>query len=166
MKKITKGILSPFEMYAFTKVTDDKDIEQYVGSITKEKTIEKAKRDFISEFKKLKYMGDGLRIKMDNGFHVEIFIDRDYSNGESKMSETYIQSLKTISGERIISSRIRKYKNPEFENNPKCEFCNKKVTKLVQSENAKGTKLMVCSHCKKTLETLREFVKEYEAKQK
>lgn len=164
MKKIGRGILSKYSIYSHTSLLDEKDVDHQIGSITKERTIQMAKDSFISEFKKLKYNGDRMQIKMDSGNHVLFYIERDYSATNEKDSETFTQFLNTNCGNRNIKSRKRTYKNPEYELNPECEFCNKLVIKVVPAKNVKGKVLMVCIKCKPQLDLVVKIHNNYQTK--
>ncbi len=162
MKKVERGILSKYQIYSFTSMQDEKNVDHILGTDTIERTIQMAKDAFISEFKKLKYNGDRMVIHMDSGYDVTLYIDRDYSGYGEIDSKTYTQFLSTDCGDRCIKTRKRTYKNPEYDGNPECQFCNKRVVKLIAQKNAVGTVLMVCTKCKKTLQIVVNFHNKWE----
>jgi len=98
---------------------------------------------------------------------VRYFNDIEYSNYDEKDSEFLTKTLVCVGKRRIDLKRI-KVRNPDFEDNPMCGLCYKKVTELFKDHllDDKKTEKMVCKKCTKDLVIMRKLNDELEAKRK
>jgi len=133
--------------------------------------IDMAKEEFIEDFNKLKFEENYITIDLDQSNDtVSIYKEKLYSDDFKESSKTYTIWLETQSKKtgRVIKSKERIFRNPDFENNPECDFCYKKVTQVFKDHllNKEKTEKMVCANCKKELAVMRKIVKKIEEDKK
>ena len=103
----------------------------------------------------------------ENEYGVRMFRDVSYSNYTENDSEFVTRFTKTVTtnadGEvKIITHNRSTKRNPKFADNPECNFCYKKATKVYEDNllDKKQTPVKVCSKCRKTLKQMREIKEE------
>jgi len=105
----------------------------------------------------------------DTDNEISIFKDKEYSDYPEEHAETIRYVTKTISKHgRTIETNVRTIRNPDFVDNPECEFCYEKKVKLYKDHllDKNKTEKMVCSGCKNHLAQMRKIMEKMEAKKK
>lgn len=169
--KIDRGLFSKYSITSHTFGDGVNDTVKTQESPTIEGVLTMSRREFISDFKKLKFEKNYISIDLkDSKDTVSIYIEKIYSDDFSECSKTFTQWLETKSKKtgRVIVTRKRTYKNPEYDLNPECEFCYKKVIEVFKDHllNKAKTEKMVCSKCKKDLANMRKIMQKIEARKK
>ena len=169
--KINRGLFSKYSITSHTFGDGVNDTIKTSESPTIEGVLAMSKKEFISDFKKLKFEKNYITIDLESSNDkVSIYIEKIYSDDFSECSKTFTQWLETKSKKtgRVIITRKRTYKNPEYDLNPECEFCYKKVIEVFKDHllNKAKTEKMVCSKCKKDLANMRIILEKIEARKK
>ncbi len=169
--KIKNGIFARHAVVSHTFGDGKKSNIQHYESSELQNAIKMAKSGFIKDFKKLKYEENYIEIELEKSDDkVEIFKEKEYSDDFSESSKTYKTWLVTRSRKtgREIISQLKNFRNPQFEDNPECQFCYKKVTQVFKDHllNKEKTEKMVCANCKKELVIMRKIVKKIEEDKK
>ena len=158
MKRVT-GLSAKvaYQPYTFCR-TDEHSTRQCEAS-TIEDVRHMAKESWIEDFAKLNYDGNAIQIK-----HVDVYIEKvkEYSDDFPESSPTYKTYLRTYckTTQREIFSNVKVHKNPEYDGNPECEFCYKKVTEVFADHllDSEKTEKKVCRGCRKTLSQMRKIL--------
>lgn len=93
----------------------------------------------------------------DTKHEVNMFRVKEYDELNEELSEFITEYTVTTIGcigeKKVIRHKISRVRNPSFVDNPECEFCYKKTTKLYNAQllDAKKTKRRVCHKCKKKI---------------
>jgi len=158
MKQVT-GIFAKVAYEPYTFCDSGKHVAQHIEASTIEDVRRMAKESWIENFSKLKCGENTIHIE-----HAGVYIKKvkEYSDDFSESSPTYKTYLRTYckTTQREIFSNVKVHKNPEYDENPECEFCYKKVTKVFVDHllDAEKTEKKVCRGCRKTLSQMRKIL--------
>lgn len=127
-------------------------------AFTKEQSINMVKTHI------LKGLSAGNTVRWNKGKNSEVtmFKDVEYDDPYPEMSEYVTKFTMTVIKGNATRHHVKRTRNPLYSDNPECEFCYKKVTKLYNDhlEDKEKTPVKVCAKCRKTLKITHEFMSE------